>query len=32
VSTAVETAIDIRPFHAEISGEALEDLRRALRP
>jgi len=30
MSTAVETATDIRPFHVEIPDEALEDLRRRI--
>jgi pimeloyl-ACP methyl ester carboxylesterase len=30
MSTAVETATDIRPFQVEIPGEALEDLRRRI--
>jgi hypothetical protein len=30
VSTAVKTGIDIRPFHVEISDEALDDLRRRI--
>ena len=30
MSSTVETAIDIRPFHVDISDEALEDLRRRI--
>jgi hypothetical protein len=30
MSTTVETATDIRPFHVEIPDEALEDLRRRI--
>jgi pimeloyl-ACP methyl ester carboxylesterase len=30
MSSAVETAIDIRPFHVDIADEALEDLRRRI--
>ena len=30
MSTAVKTGIDIRPFHVEISDEALDDLRRRI--
>jgi pimeloyl-ACP methyl ester carboxylesterase len=30
MSSAVETAVDIRPFHVDIADEALEDLRRRI--
>jgi hypothetical protein len=30
MSGTVETASDIRPFHVDIPGEALEDLRRRI--
>jgi hypothetical protein len=30
MSSTVETAIDIRPFHVDIPDEALEDLRRRI--
>ena len=30
MSSAAKTASDIRPFHVDISDEALEDLRRRL--
>ena len=30
MSTTVETATDIRPFHVEISGGAIDDLRRRI--
>jgi hypothetical protein len=31
MSSTVETATEIRPFHVDISDEALEDLRRRIR-
>jgi hypothetical protein len=30
MSSTVETAIDIRPFHVDVPDEALEDLRRRI--
>src|SRR5215472_5119736 len=30
MSTTVQSAIDIRPFHVDVLGEALEDLRRRI--
>ena len=30
MSSTVETAVDIRPFHVDIPDEALEDLRRRI--